>query len=126
MQETTPVPQFLRLRVWALTVAFAASAFVVGLLSLAVHLLKVHRRVPGPFPGGMGGYPGGRPQPWPAPSGAAQPWGGGMYPHALGAHPMMAHHGVLLALLLIVIFAIVAGIAGSIVAAVYNALLPKA
>jgi len=126
MQETTITPQFLRLRVWALTVAFAASAFVVGLLSLPVHLLKMHRLGPGELPGGPGAWPGGRVQPWPTPSGAPQPYGGAMGPHAWGAHPMMAHHGVALVLLLIVVFAIVAGIAGAIVAAVYNALLPKA
>jgi len=68
-------------------------------------------------------------QPWPGPSGAPQPFGGAMQPHPWGAmHPMLLHHGpsVAVLLILVVVFAIVAGIAGAIVAVVYNALLPRA
>ena len=118
MQETTPNPTFARLHVWALTVAFSATALIIGILSLPVHLLRHHGGRPGGFhewgegPGGM--------RPWPVPSGAPQPWTG---------PPAMIHHdgGLALAhvLIALVVFAILAGLAGAIIAATYNALLKR-
>jgi len=120
MQET-PTTQYLRLRVWALTVGFAASAFVVGILALPAHLLKAahaHQMMGGPF------GPGERP--WPLPSGIQLPPG---MPPGPGPHDTLffVHHepSIAIAIFGLLAVTVVAGIAGAIIAAVYNALLPK-
>jgi hypothetical protein len=95
-----------RLHVWGLTVASGVAALLMGLLALPLHLLKLHglmTRGPMGTPPGMG-YP---------PQGMMQP------------HAWHAGGGIGLLVLGLILLAVWGGIAGAVVAAVYNALLPK-
>ena len=106
MQSVT-VPRYLSLNVWSLTLGSASAALVLGIVTLPMKMLAIHHRMgygftgPGPGPGTV-----------PAPD-------IGMMHHA--AFATLPWHIVgLLA------FVILVGIGGAIIAAVYNASLPKA
>jgi hypothetical protein len=96
------------INVWGLTVGFAAAAIVVGLLSWPLHLM-VRWAVWGMGGPGMMGAPG---MMGGGPMGAAHPTIG-------GGTLAVWYIGGLLA------FAIIASVAGAIIAAVHNALQPR-
>jgi hypothetical protein len=99
-----------RLHVWGLTVASGAAALLMGLLALPLHLLKhVHEMREPMMRGPMG-----------TPPGMGYPPQGMMQPHTW-------HAGGEIGLLVVglILLAVWGGIAGAVVAAVYNALLPK-
>lgn len=126
MQEPATTPLYHRLNVWALTASFAISGLILGFITLPLRLLKRHgeeRMFGGPPPWAGAGTP----HPWTGPSGAPQPWSGSFEPHGPWAAHAMMHHGpgVGWHIIAIVIVAIFAGIAGALIAAVYNALLPR-
>lgn len=105
MQSVT-APRYLSLNVWSLTLGSACAALVLGIVVLPVKMLAIHHRMgygitgPGPGPGTV-----------PGPD-------IGMYHAAFASLPW--HIVALLAIVILV------GIGGAIIAAVYNASLPKA
>lgn len=130
MQEPTPAPPFQRLHVWSLTLSFAITTLIIGLLTLPAVLIarRAHEE---PFEGSPPwAAPGASPQPLPGASGAPRPWEGPYWHHGWGGpYPMLLQHHHPLSpafhVLVIVSMAILAGIGGAIIAALYNAFLPK-
>jgi hypothetical protein len=95
-------PVFLRLHVWGFAVASAVAAVALCLLTLPLHLWMHQRHgAYGMMHGGLGTYPG-------------------------AGHMMMSHPGLgLWPLWALILVALWAGIAGAIVAAVYNAIAQR-
>lgn len=99
-----------RLHVWGLTVASGVAALLMGLLALPLHLLKYAHEMRAPMMRGPMGTPPGMGYP---PQGVLEP------------HAWQAGGGIGLLVLGLILLAVWGGIAGAVVAAVYNALLPK-
>jgi hypothetical protein len=128
MQEQTAIVPTLR--VWPFTLAAGASALVIGILAIPIHIIKhfshgggmvermerVGPGMPGPgMPGGPGvpGTPGmpGPMMPGPEMHGAWQT-----------AH---VGFGIEWAIIGLIVIAVYAGVAGAVFAAVYNALVTR-
>jgi hypothetical protein len=126
MPDLPPAP-LARLNVWGLSIASAATVLLLALLALPLHLAAhAHRMhahaLRGPMMRGPFGYP---------PVTGSPPPGGPAFPAPHFPPPgMMEHHAAYgggLGLLALALVAIVlwGGLAGALVAVIYNALLPK-
>ena len=125
MQEQTVAAA--PLRVWPFTLAASATALVVGILTIPIHLVK-HMAMARHFetygvrvPGGPG--PG---MPLPSlPPGVPPPgMPGGPEAHGvwIAAHPGL---GIEWAIIGLIVIAVYAGVAGAVFAAVYNAIVSR-
>ena len=123
MQEQTVAAA--PLRVWPFTLSAAAAALVVGILAIPIHLVK-HMTMQRHFETfGMPRTPGGPGPGMPAPNmppGMPQPGMPGPEVHGVWqtAHPGI---GIEWAIIGLVVIAVYSGVAGAVLAAVYNALI---